>query len=199
MSAEDGDLAGRWPLEELPDLRDELLAAYSAEGRSYHDTRHLTEVLDRLAELGCDDVVVRLAAWFHDAVYDAAAGDEERSAVWAERALPPELAGEVARLVRVTAAHDPAADDLAGQQLCDADLAILASPADRYAEYARDVRREYATIPEEDFARGRGAILADLLDRPRLFHSERARTSWEGPARVNLAAELARLRAGHRG
>jgi len=194
MPAETGGLAHRWPLDDLPDLRDELLAAYDAEGRSYHDIRHLTEVLDRLEELGCDDVVVRLAAWFHDAVYDAAAGDEERSAVWAERALPPELAGEVARLVRVTAAHDPAADDLAGQQLCDADLAILAARPGRYEEYARDVRREYAAVPDDDFARGRGAILTGLLMRPRLFHSERARALWEQPARANVAAELDRLR-----
>ena len=194
MSPDTGGLAGRWPLDELPALREELIAAYAAEGRSYHDTRHLAEVLDRLEELGCDDVVVRLAAWFHDAVYDAAAGDEERSAQWAERALPPEVAGEVARLVRVTAAHDPTVDDRAGQLLCDADLAILASPPARYEEYAHDVRREYAAVPDDDFARGRGAILADLLDRPRLFHSELARTSWEEPARANLAAELARLR-----
>jgi len=194
MPAENGGLAGRWPLDDLPALRDELWAAYAAEGRSYHDTRHLTEVLDRLDELGCHDVEVRLAAWFHDAVYDAAAGDEERSAVWAERALPPELAREVARLVRVTAAHDPGADDLAGQQLCDADLAILAAPAGRYEEYAHDVRREYAAVPDGDFARGREAILSDLLDRPRLFHSERARALWEEPARANLAAELERLR-----
>lgn len=189
-------LPHRWPLDGLLDLRDELLAAYAAEGRSYHDTRHLAEVLDRLDELGCDGVVVRLAAWFHDAVYDAVAGDEERSAVWADRALPPEVAGEVARLVRVTAAHDPAPDDLAGQQLCDADLAILASPAMRYEEYARDVRREYAAVADADFALGRGALLAELLDRPRLFHTERAHALWEGPARANVAAELARLRAG---
>ena len=194
MPAETGGLAGRWPLDDLPDVRDALLTAYAAEGRSYHDTRHLAEVLDRLEELDCDDLVVRLAAWFHDAVYDAAAGDEERSAVWAERALPPELAGEVARLVRVTAAHDPGPDDLAGQRLCDADLAILASPATRYEEYARDVRREYAAVPDADFALGRGAIIADLLARPRLFHSERAHAAWEEPARANLAAELERLR-----
>src|SRR5688572_17929562 len=108
MPADPADLPVRWPLDDLLDVRDDLLAAYAAEGRSYHDTRHLSEVLDRLDELGCDDVVVRLAAWFHDAVYDAVAGDEERSALWAERALPPEVAGEVARLVRVTADHDPA-------------------------------------------------------------------------------------------
>ena len=189
------DLAARWPLDTLPELRDELLSAYASTSRGYHDTRHLTEVLDRLDDLGGDPVVVRLAAWFHDAVYDAGPDDEERSAQWAERSLPAEVAGEVARLVRLTAAHDPATDDLAGQQLCDADLAILAAPADRYEEYTRGVRREYAAVGDDDFARGRGAILAGLLDRPRLFHSERARALWEQPARANLAAELARLRA----
>lgn len=189
-------LAGRWPLDDLDELRDELLAAYAAPARTYHDTRHLAEVLDRLDELGCEDVVVRLAAWFHDAVYDAAPDDEERSAGWAERALPSELAGEVGRLVRVTTAHDPAADDVAGQQLCDADLAILAAPSERYDEYAGDVRREYAHVADADFAAGRCAILTDLLDRPRLFHSERARLLWEEPARANLAAELERLRVG---
>lgn len=188
------DLSARWPLDGLLDVRDELLAAYRAEGRSYHDARHLSEVLDRLDELGCGDVVVLLAAWFHDAVYDAQPGDEERSAQWAERALPSALAGEVARLVRVTAAHAPAPDDLAGQQLCDADLAILASPVERYEQYARDVRQEYAAVPDADFALGRGAILADLLDRPQLFHSELARSRWEAAARANVSAELARLR-----
>ncbi len=188
------DLAARWPLDTLTELRDELASAYASPSRGYHDTRHLTEVLDRLDDLGGDGVVVRLAAWFHDAVYDAGPDDEERSAQWAERSLPAEVAGEVARLVRVTAAHDPATDDLAGQQLCDADLAILAAPADRYEEYTRGVRREYAAVGDDDFARGRGAILADLLDRPRLFHSERARALWEQPARANLAAELERLR-----
>ncbi len=188
------DLAPRWPLDDLLEVRDELVAAYAADGRSYHDTRHLSEVLDRLDDLGCDDVVVRLAAWFHDAVYDAVAGDEERSAVWAERALPSEVAGEVARLVRVTTDHDPAPDDLAAQQLCDADLAILASPPQRYEEYARDVRVEYAAVPDTDFALGRGAILAELLDRPWLFHTVLGRALWEAPARANVAIELERLR-----
>ena len=66
-------LADRWPLDSLAEVRDELLAAYGSPGRSYHDLRHLTEVLDRLDDLGCDDPPVLLAAWFHDAVYDGAA------------------------------------------------------------------------------------------------------------------------------
>ncbi len=186
------DLAGRWPLDDLAGVRDALLSAYGT-GRGYHDTRHLGEVLDRLDDLGCHEVVVLLAAWFHDAVYDGQPGDEERSAQWAEQALPPELAGEVARLVRVTETHDPTDDDLAGQLLCDADLAILAAPPERYAEYAADVRREYAHVSDADFAAGRGAILRDLLRRPALFRSRLAHERWDADARANVAAELERL------
>ena len=98
------DLPDRWPLPGHLDLRDELLAAWAEPGRRYHDRRHLAEVLDRLAELGCEEVTVLLAAWFHDAVHVGAADDEERSAAWAERALPADVGPEVARLVR----HDRA-------------------------------------------------------------------------------------------
>jgi len=188
-------LADRWPLDSLLEVRDELLAAYGSQGRSYHDVRHLAEVLDRLDDLGCDDPAVQLAAWFHDAVYDGAAGDEERSAAWSERVLPPELAPEVARLVRLTETHRPADDDPAGQALCDADLAILAAPWERYAEYARDVRQEYAHVPDPDFAAGRVAVLRHLLDKPALFQTSRGFELWEDAARRNVTAELARLAA----
>jgi predicted metal-dependent HD superfamily phosphohydrolase len=136
-----------------------------------------------------------LAAWFHDAVYDGGTDDEERSAAWASRVLPDDLGPEVARLVRLTAAHRPADDDPAGQVLCDADLAILASPADRYEEYAHDVRREYAHVPDADFARGRSAVLTDLLAKPALFQTSRGYELWEDAARRNVTAELARLRS----
>ena len=89
-----------WPLPDRPDLREELLTAYDRPG--YHDQRHLAEVLDRLAELGCDSApewdAVWLAAWFHDSVCAGERDDEERSALWAETALDGPVASEVGRL-----------------------------------------------------------------------------------------------------
>lgn len=185
-----------WPLPGRTDLRDRLVAAYST-GRGYHDLRHLTEVLERLDELGAaDDTEVVLAAWFHDAVYDGAGDDEERSALLAEAELggmPVDVA-EVARLVRLTVDHRPAPDDRPGALLCDADLAILAAPPERYAEYVADVRREYAAVPDEDFRRGRLAVLEGLAAKPTLFHTAYARDAWEPAARRNLTAEIASLR-----
>lgn len=187
------ELTDRWPLESRLDVRDELLAAYAGSGRSYHGRRHLAEVLDRLDDLGCDDPTVLLAAWFHDAVHDGRADDEERSAQWAERVLPSDLGPEVARLVRMTETHRPADDDGRGQLLSDADLAILAAPPRRYAEYVRDVRVEYADVPDAEFAVGRAAVLRDLLSKPALFHTERARALWEDRARANVTAEIRHL------
>ena len=190
------DLAGRWPLADLADVRDGLLAAYAEPSRGYHDTRHLSEVLDRLADLAeggmsFDPVVTALAAWFHDAVYDGERDAEERSAVRAEEALAgTAYAAEVARLVRLTETHDPAPDDTAGQALCDADLAILASPQTRYDAYVSGVRRDYAHLSDAEFAEGRAAVLHDLAGREQLFHTAYGRATWEPAARANLAREL---------
>ena len=193
-------LPDRWPLAGATDLRDALLAAYADPARGYHDTRHLTEVLDRLDELGgpATALPVVLAAWFHDAVYDGRPGAEDRSAAWAERELPgagvdAATVTEVARLVRLTEHHRPADGDVAGGLLSDADLAILASGDERYAAYVADVRRDYAEVPDELFALGRAAVLRDLLGKPHLFHSPTARARWEGRARANITQELAAL------
>ncbi len=97
----------------------------------------------------------------------------------------------MARLVRLTATHRPADDDANGCALSDADLAILAAPAERYAAYVADVRREYAAVPDDAFRAGRAAILRDLLAKPHLFHTAHAREHWEAAARANLARELA--------
>ncbi len=191
------ELAARWPLPDHHGERDALVTAYGDPVRGYHDLLHLTEVLDRIDELtgagvSGDGPAVRLAAWFHDGVYDGQRGDEDRSALWAEEVLADTgHADEVARLVRLTEHHDPAEDDLPGQVLCDADLAILAAPSERYDAYVTGVRRDYAYVSDTDFALGRTAVLRDLAGRGRLFHTSYAREQWEPAARANLARELA--------
>ena len=196
------DLVHSWPLADASDLRDQLLAAYADPSRSYHDSRHLAEVVGRLDELAAhgtayDTVPVQLAAWFHDAVYDGERDAEERSAVWAVDALrplvSPTVVAEVARLVRMTETHQPADEDANGCALSDADLAILAAPRDRYDEYVAAVREEYAHVPDEAFRPGRAAVLRALAGKPHLFHTAHARAHWEAAARANLERELAEL------
>jgi predicted metal-dependent HD superfamily phosphohydrolase len=178
-----------------------LLKAYSSPERAYHDLRHLIEVLehvDELAAYATDPDLVRLAAWYHDAVYATGAEaeqNEELSATLASeelrslRVAEPHCA-EVARLVRLTADHTPADADANGAVLCDADLAVLARDPAGYRAYVAAVRQEYAHVPDDDFRVGRAAILRSLLDQPQLFRTPPACGWWEQQARANIATEL---------
>lgn len=176
-----------------------LLERWGEPQRRYHTTAHLAQVLDHvdtLAGHAADPDVVRLAVWFHDAVYRPDRSEnEERSAALAERALPeagvPDAAtAEVARLVRLTVTHDPADGDRDGEVLCDADLAVLASAPREYAAYAAQVREEYGFVPDDLFRAGRADVLRHLLGLPRLFRTPHGAAVWEPRARQNVTTEL---------
>jgi predicted metal-dependent HD superfamily phosphohydrolase len=182
----------------------DLLARWAEPQRRYHTTDHLAAVLDRvdeLAEYADDPDAVRLAAWFHDAVYlPDRSTNEERSARLAERALPEAgvpaaTTAEVARLVRLTVTHDPADGDRDGEVLCDADLAVLAGGPAAYAAYAAAVRQEYGFVSDELFRTGRADVLRQLLALPRLFRTPAGYDRWERAARHNLGTELELLAA----
>jgi predicted metal-dependent HD superfamily phosphohydrolase len=181
-----------------------LLARWSEPQRQYHDVTHLSAVLDvvdGLAGLAPHPDRVRLAAWMHDAVYDPRAlGDanERDSAEFAEGLLttlgvPAEVSAEVARLVGLTAGHATSPDDPDGELLCDADLAILASDDDRYAEYTAAIRREYAHVSDDAFRAGRRQVLRALLELPSIYRLAPLREAWESTARANLQGELTSL------
>ncbi|MFC5266555.1 hypothetical protein ACFPJ1_30940 [Kribbella qitaiheensis] len=198
------DLRDQWNrlLPDAQPLGDDLLARYAEQHRHYHDQRHLTELLetiDELADLADDADTVRLAAWFHDAIYDPQADpgeNEEVSAQLAELELSAygvEAARitEIGRLIRLTAKHDCEPDDANGAVLCDADLRILSLSADRYDEYAAGIREEYGHIGDRDFARGRMTFLQSLAETS-LYATSRAQEQWEQAARENLRRELKR-------
>lgn len=209
MGADVTDLRRRWESllarVGLADggLFDELVAAYAEPHRRYHRVEHLAAVVRKVDELAATEGVAdpspaQFAAWFHDAVYDPRAADNEaRSAAWArsallERGAPAALADRVAALVAATADHaGSGTDDPQLAVLLDADLAILAAPSEPYHAYTAAIRDEYGFVPEEDYRRGRTRVLESLLSAP-LFRTA-AMEAHEATARVNLARELARL------
>jgi predicted metal-dependent HD superfamily phosphohydrolase len=197
------DLLQRWraTLPDQPEIGEDLLRRYAEPHRRYHTTEHLHQVLVMIDELADtqDLFLVRLAAWFHDAVYAIPAGqvsNEEASARLALRTLgraglEQEDLNQVARLVRLTETHLPGARDPEGELLCDADLAILAAAPQSYARYVEQVREEYATVPEQDFLAGRLTILTELAGRE-IFRTAKGRRLTER-ARANLEAEMRTL------
>jgi predicted metal-dependent HD superfamily phosphohydrolase len=183
-------------------LFDALLTAYREPQRHYHTLQHLAECLTHLDEAQPPAglaLEIELALWFHDAVYDVRARDNEaRSADWAVRALgaarlPPRLGERVAFLIMATG-HDAPAASPDAQCLTDIDLAILGAPPRRFAEYERQIRAEYAHVPDPLFVRKRNEVLQGFLDRDRIYGTPFFAARYEQPARANLAQTLARLR-----
>jgi predicted metal-dependent HD superfamily phosphohydrolase len=181
---------------------DRLVAAHSEPHRHYHDLEHVVEVLRVVGRLArqCElPAAVQLAAWYHDAVYDPTADDnEERSAALARSELTSlgmdaRLVEHVMELIRATD-HRQRPTIADADVLLDADLAILGAGEARYRRYAEAIRREYAHVPDDDYRKGRAAVLERFLARPRLYRTDTLFLEAEAAARGNLAAELARLR-----
>jgi predicted metal-dependent HD superfamily phosphohydrolase len=195
--------------EEIQKVGESLLDRWSEPGRHFHNLRHLTDVLarvDELVEETHEPDFVRLAAWYHGAVFDAADGpsyahrggeDERASALLARReltdlGLPEHAVDRVVDLVVALTRHSPAQGDFDCAVLCDADLAMLAAEPQRYKAYLAEVRAEYAHLPVEEFVKARIAILRRLEGRAKLYASPLG-AAWEESARQNVAAELHRL------
>ncbi|MBW8172491.1 hypothetical protein K0651_05430 [Ornithinimicrobium sp. Arc0846-15] len=188
-----------------------LLSAWSESHRAYHNEQHLQEMLFALDCLSgtlteVEHRIARIAAWFHDLAYNprAQAGSNEyRSATKARDHLhrlgvEGDVVDAVEALILATVSHDGIEGGLVSSALSaafnDADLWILSAPPRRYAEYARDVRTEYAHVPDAIFAAGRTQIMAALIDRPQVYATAKAQAEWEAAAHANISAELAALR-----
>ena len=189
-----------------PSLHGTLLACWREPHRHYHTEQHLRECLEQL-DAARDDAErpaeVALALWFHDAIYDPQAVDNERrSAEWARQSvlragLPDAVAQRIASLVLATqhGAISPGPDPDA-ELLLDIDLSILGAPPVRFDEYERQVRAEYAHLDEASWRAGRARVLQAFLNRPRLYATERFHAAREAQARANLAQSLGRLSPG---
>ena len=200
---------------QVAELGESLLQAWEQPHRAYHHSGHLSQMLTDLDHLyahcmqGSTSLPLVLAAWFHDAVYEGAPGeDERRSEQLAGASLEPLvtaglLSEEELQLVRLlvhaTATHElpestelPAGYEPADIQLfLDADMAILAADSARYRRYLRGVRSEYSHFDDKAFRTGRTSFLHSVLERERIFLSEEALKLWEEPTRANLCGELA--------
>lgn len=178
-------------------------AAYAQPGRHYHDERHLDDCLRQLDTVhDLDEHERRILRWailWHDAVYEPGLhGNEARSADLAERELiacgvNEQDVAEVARLIRLTESHRSPPADRAAALLISIDLSILGSDADRYREYASDVRAEYAHVPDPLWRTGRAAMLARLLEVEPLFPDEGFQNALGAQARANMGAEIKSL------
>jgi predicted metal-dependent HD superfamily phosphohydrolase len=183
---------------ELRMNREQLIAAYTAPGRHYHNLAHIEDCLDALARVDLSSLereILSEAIWWHDVVYDATRPDnEELSAQLAEQHVREDLRHEVGRLIRLTKTHAVQPGDRLGAILISIDLSILGAEPARYDAYAAAIRQEFIHVPEGDYRAGRAKVLGQFAARPVIFPDAAFAARYDRQARENLARELASLR-----
>lgn len=183
------------------DTLEALLTAYREPQRHYHTLEHLQECLSLWASvrhLAQEPAELALALWFHDAVYDVKAHDnEQRSAAWATRAvqamgLSPARQARIEALILVTR-HDAAPCTADERLMVDVDLAILGAAPARFDAYEQQIRTEYAWVPGLVFRAKRREILQMFLARQPLYHTAALDERLDVAARTNLRRSLQSL------
>jgi predicted metal-dependent HD superfamily phosphohydrolase len=172
---------------------EELKAVYENPSRTYHNFNHIQGMLDRLEEsrhLAEHPHRIELAIWFHDAVYDSKASDNEiKSAeLWTRKMalfLDDEPLEWGRRAILATIDHLPN-DDPDIQLLIDLDLAPLGAPYEAFEATTENVYQEYSHLSRHDFHEGRKEFLSKLIGRPRLFGTEFWHSRLEKQARENI-------------
>ena len=164
----------------------------------------MLSLLETARALAHDPEVLEAAIWFHDAIYEPGAHDNEvMSARLAIETL--RLAGwdrertdRVGVLIMYTAQHRAPEEDRDAALLLDLDLSILGADSATYALYVRQVRKEYPHLTDHAFDDGRLGFLNQMLQRPALFLTDHFSSLLEATARRNLRHELNALIAQHR-
>lgn len=191
-------------------LEADLRARYAEPHRFHHGQAHIDTLLAQWHQHQPgwhDPQAAELAIWFHDAVYQPGAKDNElQSAALLRQALAgviaPPVLERAARMILATERHviptglqTAEAEDVAA--FLDMDMSILGAEPSAYDAYAVAVEREFVPVVGQDAWReGRAAFLRSALaSTVPLFQTNAMRTALEASARANMARELTGLSA----
>ncbi|QNH49912.1 metal-dependent hydrolase [Acinetobacter venetianus] len=188
------ELHQHYHFSEPQKIFNKLIAAYSEKQRAYHTVQHLYECLVLLESIRADlkdAYSVELALWFHDAVYDPQAKDNElKSAELFEQYLSQDLSIDIVQKIKrwiiATQWHE-VTDELDLQFLLDIDLAILAASPERFAEYEQQIQQEYAWVDPDVYSIKRKEVLTHFYQAEPLYQTEYFQQNFEQRAIINLA------------
>jgi predicted metal-dependent HD superfamily phosphohydrolase len=186
------------PLEDLTDR-------YNEPWRVHHTLAHIEAMFADLDEFNeseearfMDADTVQMAIFYHDAIYDLEAKDNERKSAELFRSVaewsnfPPDFTERVAQAI-LTTEHIKLPVVFDCRVLCDLDLAILGKQEVIFDEYELRVREEYGWISEDQFRAGRSAIMEGFLRRPFIYNTQFFRRKYGRQARLNLLRSIKRL------
>jgi predicted metal-dependent HD superfamily phosphohydrolase len=177
----------------------ELIDCYSEPHRAYHNLQHIADCLkqfDHVCATAQSALLLELAIWSHDVLYDPHAKDNEaKSAQWIVERLPAGSLLDTTTLTQLIIAteHKTPPETPDAQLLVDIDLSILGSTQARFDAYERQIREEYAFVPDDKFRTGRTAVLQHFLARSPIYNTSFFYDTYEEVARENIERSLRKL------
>lgn len=190
-------------LEPSSSVLDSLKTRYGEPQRHYHTWDHIQALIrhfETIEDQLNNATAVRWAIYWHDAIYDPQAADNEDKSAdllrqQAESVLNPETLRLSDRIIRATKRHElpdnmTAADTNDLALFLDMDLSILAAEGAAFDTYEAHIRAEYAFVPIDLYRQARAGILKGFLNRERLYFSDHFFDRWEQKARANLQRSI---------
>jgi len=201
-----------------------LWEMHTEQSRYYHTAVHLFEMLKYLhlynqcvqksegngENLTVDDeTTIRLAIYFHDAIYDPRSATNERDSahLFQEFTKEPTLSristdsattfSNVIDFIEATQKHLVSKNNSKALSVfLDLDMAVLGKTHDAYMSYSRLIRREYSFVPHDTYCKKRADILEGFLKQPSsIYGTELMREAMEEQARTNIRHEIDSLRS----
>jgi len=179
-----------------------LAQCYSAEGRCYHNLKHLENCLREFRAIEPqlkNSYTVLMALLFHDIVYDPEAhrplANETASWKLAEQLCSfKELESAVIKSHILHTSHNYTGDkDADTDYVCDIDMAILGYSDSEFNHYEANIRREYAFASDAQYQTGRVNFLKTLSAKERIFNTDYFYKKYEASAKANIARLINQL------
>ena len=187
-----------WGISPNEDVYQMLFEAYSEKHRRYHTVEHISATLRHL-----DDVVdladsaneIEMALWFHDAVYKTVSSTNELDSAalvldfLSSNGVSIAITDRVYKLVMATD-HRMKAKGNDQLLIVDIDLSILGANELVFSQFEKNVRYEYRHVPNFLYSRKRKEILANFLQRDRIYQHDFFHEKLEKQARINLESAI---------
>lgn len=164
---------------------DELKKKYSEKQRHYHTFEHIQSCLNffKSAENEIyNKNAVLLAIYFHDSIYNPLSKtNEEESADYMFELIEKYSLGSnnnrlnealklAKKMILDTKNHHPSLEKYTDKEkndvliFLDIDMSILGSSVEKFAQYEKNVRKEYSVVDDKTFYHHRGKFLSELLN-----------------------------------
>lgn len=195
------ELMQTFGLAENNEIYRKLIKAYSEKHRAYHTLEHIAACFEHLGDVekhADNPHEIKLALWFHDVIYNPFSGrNEEDSAEFAKQFLlqnsvSQDVIQRIYDLIISTKEHVlPTSPD--GKLMLDIDLSILGAAESIYAQFEKDIRREYRRVPFFIFKKKRKEVLKSFSLRPTIYHTDYFFARFEEQAKKNLHWAIRKL------